>query len=148
MKNTHIVLTTDFSAESRRAYEPVSRLAASLSARITLLAVLPELTAIPYGAILAPAQPDPQMPERIASAEEQMKQEVETLASEAEVEGKVIVAESIEKAIADFAEEQGAAFIAMSTHGRTALRRLVMGSVTEAVLRHSVVPVIVFPRKS
>lgn len=33
--------------------------------------------------------------------------------------------------------------IAMSTHGRTGVRHLVMGSVTEQVLRHSPVPVLV-----
>jgi nucleotide-binding universal stress UspA family protein len=33
----------------------------------------------------------------------------------------------------------------MATHGRSGLRRLLLGSVAEAVLRHAHVPVIVFP---
>jgi nucleotide-binding universal stress UspA family protein len=43
--------------------------------------------------------------------------------------------------IAAAAKEEGADLIAMSTHGRSGLGRLLFGSVAEAVLRHSDVPV-------
>jgi nucleotide-binding universal stress UspA family protein len=39
------------------------------------------------------------------------------------------------------AREAGAALIAMSTHGRSGLGRLLFGSVAEAVLRHAAIPV-------
>jgi nucleotide-binding universal stress UspA family protein len=39
------------------------------------------------------------------------------------------------------AREEGADLIAMSTHGRSGLGRLLFGSVAEAVLRHSDIPV-------
>jgi nucleotide-binding universal stress UspA family protein len=39
------------------------------------------------------------------------------------------------------ARERGADMIAMATHGRTGLGRLLFGSVAEAVLRHAPVPV-------
>jgi nucleotide-binding universal stress UspA family protein len=39
------------------------------------------------------------------------------------------------------ARESGASLIAMATHGRTGLGRLLFGSVAEAVLRHAPVPV-------
>jgi nucleotide-binding universal stress UspA family protein len=39
------------------------------------------------------------------------------------------------------AREHGADLIAMATHGRTGLGRLLFGSVAEAVLRHATVPV-------
>jgi nucleotide-binding universal stress UspA family protein len=39
------------------------------------------------------------------------------------------------------ARESGADLIAMATHGRTGLSRLVFGSVAEAVLRHAPIPV-------
>jgi nucleotide-binding universal stress UspA family protein len=43
--------------------------------------------------------------------------------------------------IAAAAGEEGADLIAMSTHGRSGLGRLLFGSVAEAVLRHSEIPV-------
>lgn len=45
--------------------------------------------------------------------------------------------------ILEVCREQGAGLIAMTTHGRTGLPRLVLGSVTEKVLRHAPVPMFV-----
>ena len=44
--------------------------------------------------------------------------------------------------ILDHAQTRGATLIAMSTHGRSGIRRLVLGSVAEAVLRAAPVPVL------
>lgn len=41
------------------------------------------------------------------------------------------------------AQEEGASLIAMSTHGRTGLQRLMMGSVTDYVVHHTTLPVLV-----
>jgi nucleotide-binding universal stress UspA family protein len=49
--------------------------------------------------------------------------------------------------ILDHARARHANLIAMSTHGRSGLRRLVMGSVAEAVLRASPVPVLLLRAK-
>jgi nucleotide-binding universal stress UspA family protein len=46
--------------------------------------------------------------------------------------------------ILDYARTAGAGMIAMSTHGRSGLGRLVMGSVAERVLRAAPVPVVVW----
>jgi nucleotide-binding universal stress UspA family protein len=45
--------------------------------------------------------------------------------------------------ILDVAEEDEATMIAMATHGETGLKRLLLGSVAEQVLRNSPVPVLV-----
>lgn len=48
-----------------------------------------------------------------------------------------------DKEILRKAEDAQAAMIVMATHGRTGLQRAVFGSVTEAVLHHSSVPVLI-----
>ena len=44
--------------------------------------------------------------------------------------------------ILQFAEEEGIDMIVMATHGHTGLRHILMGNVTEKVVRHSRVPVL------
>jgi nucleotide-binding universal stress UspA family protein len=65
----------------------------------------------------------------------------------AETSLAIVIAPSVAHAIADYAAENGLSVIALSSHGRSGFRRLVMGSVAEAVLRHARVPVLVFPRQ-
>jgi nucleotide-binding universal stress UspA family protein len=44
--------------------------------------------------------------------------------------------------ILDHAKVSGATLLAMSTHGRSGLRRFMLGSVAEAVVRHAPIPVL------
>ena len=48
-------------------------------------------------------------------------------------------------AIHEIAAKEGADLIVIATHGRTGLRRAVMGSVAEGTVRHAVCPVLVVP---
>lgn len=57
------------------------------------------------------------------------------------VEFRVRFGEPAEEILGE-ARESGADLIAMATHGRTGVARLVLGSVAEAVLRRSAVPVL------
>jgi len=57
-----------------------------------------------------------------------------------EVRGKVEVGEPAASILAE-AEKAGSDLIVMSTHGRTGLAHLLMGSVTEEVVRNAVCPV-------
>ncbi len=47
--------------------------------------------------------------------------------------------------IVQFAKQQNASMILMSTHGRSGIKRLMMGSVAEKVLRISNCPVMILP---
>ena len=55
--------------------------------------------------------------------------------------GSAVVAE----AVTQYADTHDVDLIALTTHGRTGIRHLVLGSVAESILRHSHVPVLCFP---
>ena len=57
---TNILLTTDFSDESKRAFQPARELAEKLGLGITLLTVVQDVKAIPHGAPLALPQSAPE----------------------------------------------------------------------------------------
>jgi nucleotide-binding universal stress UspA family protein len=58
-------------------------------------------------------------------------------------EGFVREAESADEVITDVARRQSIDLIVVGSHGRTGLKRLLMGSVTESVIAHSPCPVLV-----
>lgn len=62
-------------------------------------------------------------------------------ASGVQADIECVEGEPIDRIVA-FATERGCDLIAMGTHGRSGLARLLLGSVTEGVLRHSHVPVL------
>jgi len=140
-----IVLTTDLSEESKRAFAPTAKLARELGARIVLLHVVHELAALPHGAPLAP----PVEPLDIGTELKQARGEIARLARTLgdNVTTEVISGVDIADSIASFAEQAGARFIALSTHGRTGVRRLMMGSIAEAVMRRASTPVLSFPQR-
>ncbi|MBL8751375.1 MAG: universal stress protein [Planctomycetes bacterium] len=138
-----IVLTTDLSDESKRAFAPVRLLAQKLGLSVTLLAVVEEVPFEPSGGGLMAVYPD----------RRQVKQDWENALSAAKKEfgdascksAVVLDAMDVPRAIVEFAQREKADYIAMATHGRSGLRRLLLGSVAEQVLRHSHVPVVLYP---
>jgi len=146
MSIRHILLTTDLSDESLRAFGPVETLARKLGARVTLLHVVPDMLAVPYGAPLAPPPSMPDLSEQVDAARERLAELRGKLATDLQVDVEVRSGERIAKVVNDYAETNDVDYIAMATHGRSGLRRMVMGSVAEAVLRQSVTPVILYPR--
>jgi nucleotide-binding universal stress UspA family protein len=59
----------------------------------------------------------------------------------------VIVEGDAAEALVAAADERKATLLVIGTHGRRGLRRLVLGSVAEGVVRRSDVPVLVVPAK-
>lgn len=140
-----IVLTTDLSPESQLAFAPARQLAERLGLPITLLAVLEDLPFEPAAAGLMAAYPDRSRLHR--DWEQRLGELAHELGDRAQVRTVVLDAMDVPRAIVDFAHREGADLLAMATHGRSGLKRLLLGSVTEAVLRHTHVPVIVYPPK-
>lgn len=81
--------------------------------------------------------------ELTAVARERIGDVVDRYASRCETHLEVVVARDAARAILDAGTSAGADFIAMSTHGRGGLSRLLFGSVTDKVLRSSSLPLLV-----
>ena len=80
--------------------------------------------------------------ELMESAREQLELHVEQNVSTAVPYDARVVAQSPVEAILEQACETGADLIVMGTHGRSGVRRLILGSVTEAVIPLATVPVL------
>ncbi len=143
----HILVASDLSPESLRPFELVFHMARQWGAKVTLLHVVQDLIVAPHGAPLAPPISSPDLPAEMERAREALGDQRQHLGDGIEIEAEVISSDRIPNAITRYAEEHGVDLIALSTHGRTGWRHLALGSVAEAVLRHSHVPVLTVPRK-
>jgi nucleotide-binding universal stress UspA family protein len=146
MKIGHILVATDLSDESLSCVAPVADLARSLGARITLLHVVERLEAIPHGAPFAPPLVNVDLPAHPEALRERLQQRRSAFGADLDVRVDQVVGGNAAEEICDYADANGADAIAVATHGRTGFRHLVMGSVTESVVKRSRVPVFVFPR--
>ena len=146
MKLEHLLLTSDLSPESLRPFQEVKELAHQLGARMTLLSVVIDLQIAPHGAPFAPAVSSPDLEKDVAHARVALEEQRAALGDEVEVTIDVVAGPDVPKAICAYAREHGVDLIAISTHGRTGLRHLALGSVAEQVIRQSTVPVLSFQR--
>ncbi len=144
MQFRHILLTTDLSDDARRAYGVASDLAREHGAKITLLHVVEAARAIPHGAPFAPPMPAPGVETLVDDAKAELR-DIAASISGVTVETDAVIAGEVAVAIDAEADSRGCDLIVLSTHGRSGVRRLVLGSVAEAVLRHAHVPVLAIP---
>ncbi len=147
MKLDRILLTTDLSDESLRAFAPLASLAKAQGSAVTLLHVVEDTTIMPRGAAFAPPISLPGAEADTHRAEEWLAARADNALAGLPVEVHVIRAPNVAEAVAHYAREHNYDLIAMATHGRTGFRALVMGSVAAAVLRHADRPVLIFPRQ-
>ena len=147
MQIRHILVTSDLSPESLRPCSPVAELARRLGAKVTLLNVVQDLKIAPHGAPLAPALSSPDVGKDVEHARKALDEQRGAFGDGFELETAVVASEKVPQAIDDYAKEHDVDLIAISTHGRTGFRHLALGSVAEAVIRHSTVPVLTFPRR-
>lgn len=150
MRIQHVLLATDLSEASLAACRPVAEWAREAGFELTLLHVVEELLALPHGAPLAPPVGAPDTERRLREAERALEDQYQGLRRDLgpgfSAELEVRVAPRVADAVCERALELGADLIALSTHGRTGFRHLALGSIAEAILRRSRVPVLCFPR--
>jgi nucleotide-binding universal stress UspA family protein len=129
-----IVVALDGSVRSERVLEDVERLARKLNASVDLLAVvMPIMTiGLEVSPVVIPAE-DP-MPYLQGVAARLVSRGVDA--------HPVAVQGTAHDAILRHVAESKASLLCMSTHGRTGLARLLLGSVAEGVLRKAPCPVL------
>lgn len=132
-----ILHPTDFSKTSEYAFRLACSLARDHGARILLLHVMPPTTA--YGE-LVPPPPPPNYKEVLADAFRHL-QEMEPTTHKLRIDTQIVEGDPAVE-ILKTAKDIHCDLIVMGTHGRTGLRRLLMGSVAEQVLRQSSCPVL------
>lgn len=147
MQIKKILVPTDLSPESERAFG-VAEFAKVLDATVVLLHVIENVGVAPVGEAFPRPAYLPGTQEEIERARELLTQRRKRFPAGIEIVTDVVVVPSVPHGITDYAAEKNCDVIALSTHGRSGFRRLIMGSVAEAVLRHSKVPVLVFPRQN
>jgi nucleotide-binding universal stress UspA family protein len=143
-----ILIPLDGSALAEQALTPAFSIAAKYGAAIVLLRVVPTERSLPGLQYLA-GRPDGAHadPEQALIEDAQDYLAGITLPMPGiPVHTRVLVGAPPE-IIVETAVEAAADLIVMSTHGRTGLMRLLYGSVAEAVLRGSPVPVFLVPNR-
>ncbi len=145
----HVLIPLDGSELAERILEPaleLMRLSAVRPSKVTLLTVVEPVlgggeAGLPFAVPLDPAL----LQEHRAIAERRLRVVAERLsAGGVVVDTQVVSAAGAGAAIAAEAGRLGARLIAMTTHGERGLRRLVLGSVADKVVRSSHIPTLVF----
>lgn len=137
----HVLVPLDGSPKAENAVAVARALAEGTGARLTLLhAVSPKVV---VGARSYPVRTG-HLEERWVDAQEYLRRIAEPLREAGlHVDTRVLEHDDPHGAILATALDEGADVIAMATHGYSGLARAILGSVTDKVLRGSVLPVLV-----
>ena len=145
MNITHILVATDLSSEAMSCIPSVADLARSVGARTTLLHVLESFEAVPHGSPLAPPLGPAANAKAMESARAKLEERRTSFGSDIDVSIDLVAGGDPAAEIATYAAAHDVDLIAVTTHGRTGVRRLALGSVAEGVIRRTHVPVLVLP---
>lgn len=132
-----ILIATDGSECSRHALSEAQRLLALEAAEVTVIAVTQPVAVGVDPYILAPPPMDPAFYDREREHTDAALADAERRLADGGVKASLVSREGDPaREILAFADEWGADLIVLGSHGRNALERLMLGSVSEAVVRH------------
>ena len=139
----HILCPVDFSEFSRHAFDHALTIAQWYGGTVTALHVAP---VVPLAdAALSPVVALP--PVDLDQTVRELREFVKTEAGTTPIETIVIQGSTV-RTIMEKAEALPADLIVLGTHGRTGFERLMLGSVTESVLRRATCPVLTVPPRA
>lgn len=134
-----ILVPIDFSEHSEAALRYAGELATTYGADLDLLHVIEEM-AMPgvYGIVATPLD--------TGAVQARVREALAEQASDTGAPGRArteVVVGHTAAVVLDYAEEHGVDLIVIATHGRTGLKRFLMGSVAEKVAREAPCPVFI-----
>jgi len=135
LKIANILLLTDLSELSRKAFPPAVELAGTLGARLTLLHIME--TNVPLGKEDEKALADALKGVMGSLLADTVGQEFRD-----KIDRVVLRAGDAAGGVARFCEDSPVDLIVMATHGRSGLRKTLLGSVAEKILRNVEIPVL------
>ena len=141
-----ILITTDGSAVSSKTACAGTNFAQQMGAEVLALFVAPEYQYPIYVEIIPPSYPSEEEYRAAMqrAGNEHVQPILESCAKKGvRAEGMTAFAESAALKIVDVAEKNGCDLIFMGSHGRSGWGQLLLGSVTNKVLSHSRIPVLV-----
>lgn len=141
----HLLVPTDGSAVAAKAFQAAVTFAAESGAKVTGYYAIEDMNMHHVGAHLNKELIE-EFERRAREAAEQHVAEIGKVAKAAGVHFDSIVSKVTRphEGIIEAAKKCGADIIFMASHGHRGLTSLVVGSVTQKVLSHSTIPVLVF----
>jgi nucleotide-binding universal stress UspA family protein len=147
-----ILVTTDLSTESVEAYGYARSLTERYGASLVVLSCIDTSMQYAHGsvgtlevpAIYGPAETAEQTAEISRELEAHLQQHFAGLLTTSEVRSAPT---AVENTIVSFSNEHKIDLIVMASHGRTGIRRALLGSTAEYVLRHCQCPVLIVPAR-
>ena len=136
----------DFSEHSRLAMEQAAELARMYDAELTLVHVHEAAPPGSGGVLLSPPELFAKMRSDAARELEAWRRQAEFIA--ARLVRSILLSGDAAAEILRFARDEPTQLIVMGTHGRSGLKRLVLGSVAERVSRQADCPVLVVRGKT
>jgi len=144
---TKILLATDGSKEAGLALTTAADLAKSTNSELHLVYVFPTAVQRPFpNPILA--RPADEMEHELEEAMHQAQEFLDRQAERVKEEGAAVAEAHLlrgepDKEIVHLSEELGAGLIVMGSRGLGGIRRALMGSVSDSVVRHAHCPVLI-----
>lgn len=142
-----ILIALDGSAEAEQILEPALAFGKLMNAEFTLLRVVEPILLVGNDLIgyPMPLAEDPELEERKIAARTYLEAIAEKVrATGAKADVRVVVGFQPAISIVDDASAHDLSMVAMQTHGRRGLARLLLGSVADKVIRSAHTPVLIY----
>ena len=149
MQTQNILVATDFSDASELSLRAAAMLAKQFSSKVTVVHVFDPAPLAPIATRGLSGPDQLANKEHVENAIHEKLESIreETFSEIPDVKAVLIMAASPATAICDYAAKEGVDLIVLSTHGRTGLDHLLIGSVAERVVRHALCPVLTLRSK-